>query len=58
MKPGDSVRMKSGGPLMSVEEMPVTDGVEHINCVWFEDQGGVWALRRAAFIQSVLKLDE
>lgn len=66
MKPGDVVKLKSGGPNMTVEETPSVDGVERVNCVWFEehsgssaidgpDNGGIWELKRAGFLSAVLR---
>lgn len=40
MKPGDTVQLKSGGPVMTIEN--VTDGVAM--CSWFNrDSDGGWS---------------
>jgi uncharacterized protein YodC (DUF2158 family) len=33
---GDTVRLKSGGPLMTVTEIEDRQGVKSVFCVWFE----------------------
>ena len=35
--PGDNVRLKSGGPLMTIQKM----GVEFANCTWFDEDNEV-----------------
>lgn len=32
---GDVVRLKSGGPTMTVNGLTLLDGVVHVECVWF-----------------------
>lgn len=40
IKKGDVVVLKSGGPLMSVEEVGSYSGIENgANCVWFSKDG-------------------
>jgi uncharacterized protein YodC (DUF2158 family) len=36
-KPGDNVRVKSGGPLMTIQKI----GVEFANCTWFDENNDV-----------------
>jgi len=37
--PGDVVKLKSGGPLMTVSSMGTSDkGVQVANCCWFSEQ--------------------
>lgn len=36
-KPGDNVRLKSGGPLMTIQKM----GPEFANCTWFDEDNEV-----------------
>jgi len=39
IKPGSLVRLKSGGPLMTVADVfEVETGVEKATCVWFADK--------------------
>ncbi len=59
MKPGDIVRLRSGGPLMTIEEQLSIDGVERVRCVWFQDEsggtvGGPWSIHRADFLPATL----
>lgn len=34
-KPGDTVQLKSGGPVMTIESMEAGEGVTYALCVWF-----------------------
>ena len=52
-KVGDVVRLKSGGPAMTVEEGPNEDG--KVLCMWFEKNGKTAA---ALFLPSMLKEGE
>lgn len=50
IKKGDVVRLKSGGPAMTVEEYPVIlvpkgEDNTHAKCVWFNDK----ELKQASF---------
>tara|TARA_B100000315_G_scaffold236682_1_gene252732 strand:- start:3703 stop:3876 length:174 start_codon:yes stop_codon:yes gene_type:complete len=39
IKVGDTVRLKSGGPLMTVEHIDETEGIASVLCSWFvEDE--------------------
>jgi uncharacterized protein YodC (DUF2158 family) len=40
-KPGDLVKVKSGGPVMTVEQVGITAMLEEpaVRCVWFEKVG-------------------
>jgi uncharacterized protein YodC (DUF2158 family) len=35
-KPGDTVRLRSGGPIMTVERLGTVGGETAVWCVWFE----------------------
>jgi len=51
-KPGDIVRLKSGGPAMTVTRLGPT-GVENgVTCQWFNDKS---KLKTGAFSQDALK---
>ena len=45
MKPGEVVRLKSGGPTMTVTgEGSTVNGIEHVACTWFaHDSGGAYS---------------
>jgi uncharacterized protein YodC (DUF2158 family) len=49
-KEGDLVRLKSGGPVMTVEELYDED----LSCVWFEKVGNKQVMQRGSFRPSVL----
>jgi uncharacterized protein YodC (DUF2158 family) len=51
MKQGDVVQLKSGGPLMTVQEVKPTA----ILCSWFDDKHN---LKNAAFPEAMLDLYE
>jgi uncharacterized protein YodC (DUF2158 family) len=36
IKVGETVRLKSGGPLMTVEKIESFQGVQKASCVWFD----------------------
>jgi len=36
MRVGDKVRLKAGGPLMTVEAVKQTAGGIQVHCVWFD----------------------
>lgn len=50
-EPGDQVRLKSGGPEMTVEE--VSEGGETLTCVWWVEKKGVFERRH--FNSSVVR---
>jgi uncharacterized protein YodC (DUF2158 family) len=37
MQPGEKVRLKAGGPLMTVESVETVGGKEIAHCVWFDN---------------------
>ncbi|MGE4281296.1 MAG: YodC family protein [Magnetospirillum sp.] len=53
IKPGDEVRLKSGGPVMTVEHAGTSDmtGDDFAVCVWFNDKR---ELKRETFSPVVL----
>jgi uncharacterized protein YodC (DUF2158 family) len=51
IKKGDTVRLKSGGPLMTVEDATYSDSVR---CIWFDDKK---QRQREEFDAETLKLD-
>jgi uncharacterized protein YodC (DUF2158 family) len=49
-KPGDVVRLKSGGPRMTVEQVGKTQfGDDGVWCVWFETSGSRQVAKRETF---------
>ncbi|MDP8208157.1 MAG: DUF2158 domain-containing protein [Candidatus Electryonea clarkiae] len=53
IKPGDVVRLKSGGPKMSVQW--INDEVNQVNCTWFD---GKDKLEKKNFAAEVLIKEE
>jgi len=53
-KPGDLVRVKSGGPIMTVEQVGKTAMLEEdaVWCVWFEKVGNKQVARKDTFAPS------
>ncbi|BBD98875.1 DUF2158 domain-containing protein [Sphingobium amiense] len=56
-EPGDVVRLKSGGPLMTVEQVGTAamTGEDTVWCVWFEKIGNRQARQEATFRPSSLE---
>ncbi len=56
-EPGDMVRLKSGGPTMTVEQVGKKSmtGEDAIWCVWFEKVGNKQVVQRDTFPPVVLK---
>ncbi len=56
--PGDVVRLKSGGPLMTVVEVGETAMLKEpaVFCTWFESEGGKNVLKKEAFAPAVLEI--
>ena len=56
-KLGDLVRLKSGGPLMTVEQVGerAMTGGEAVWCVWFETVGNKQLMKRETFPPVVLE---
>lgn len=50
-KEGDRVRLKSGGPTMTVEEIYDED----LSCVWFDKVGNKQVIQRGSFRPVVLE---
>lgn len=50
-EPGDTVQLKSGGPLMTVEQVgkAAMTGEDTVWCVWFEKVGSRQARQEATF---------
>lgn len=38
LKPGDTVRLKSGGPMMTVDHI-ITPARDSAYCIWFDNDG-------------------
>ncbi|ECC5188657.1 YodC family protein [Salmonella enterica] len=57
-KVGDLVRLKSGGPLMTVEQVgeSAMTGGEAVWCVWFEMVGKNQVVKRETFSPCVLEI--
>jgi uncharacterized protein YodC (DUF2158 family) len=51
-KPGDTVRLKSGGPLMTVAEIEEND---FVRCAWFDDKR---LPQDKAFLEAILEADD
>lgn len=56
-KTGDTVRLKSGGPLMTVEVAPTGQGQE-VQCVWFNSDGGKHTRESGYFRPEMLESDD
>jgi uncharacterized protein YodC (DUF2158 family) len=54
MQPGEKVRLKSGGPLMTVESVETVGGKAMVHCVWFDNEHNE---RRASYAESALVED-
>jgi uncharacterized protein YodC (DUF2158 family) len=59
-KPSDLVRLKSGGPLMTVEKVGQTAMTqeEAVWCVWFEKVGNKQVVQRDSFAPVLLEKSE
>jgi len=59
-KPGDLVRVKSGGPIMTVEQIGKTAMLEEdaVWCVWFEKVGNKQVAQKDTFAPVVLEKAE
>jgi uncharacterized protein YodC (DUF2158 family) len=59
-KPGDLVRVKSGGPLMTVEQVGITAMLQEpaVWCVWFEKVGNKQVPQKETFSPNVLEKAE
>ena len=53
-KAGDTVRLKSGGPLMTVELVHDNYGSPQVSCTWFEKT----KLERGGFVPDALKISD
>lgn len=55
--PGDLVRLKSGGPLMTVEQVGKLSHTEEdaVWCVWFEKVGSKQTVQRDTFAPALLE---
>lgn len=53
---GDVVRLKSGGPRMTVENLGDRLGDEVVCCVWFEKVGNKQIVKRDAFPPITLEM--
>ena len=49
---GDTVRLKSGGPTMTVEAVDHHEGVNTVHCVWFDDKK---QLQRQTFPMAIVE---
>jgi uncharacterized protein YodC (DUF2158 family) len=38
-KAGDTVKLKSGGPFMTIESISEYNGIKKARCVWFDEKG-------------------
>lgn len=49
-KPGDVVRLKSDGPLMTINSIdPNSKGISVAYCEWFNQEGHAYELKHAHF---------
>lgn len=60
IKPGDLVRLKSGGPLMTVESVGTRamTGNEEVWCVWSDRVGNKQVIQRDTFPHAVLEISQ
>jgi uncharacterized protein YodC (DUF2158 family) len=54
LKVGDTVRLRSGGPLMTIEGFETGGGEQKAQCVWIERN----AEKRSNYIPAVLAFDD
>jgi uncharacterized protein YodC (DUF2158 family) len=59
-KPGDLVRVRSGGPVMTVEQAgkSAMHGQDTVWCVWFEKVGNKQVAQKETFAPAVLEKAE
>lgn len=57
LKPGDVVRMKSGGPRMILIEEPVKAPLETVLCAWFREKDQTFTEDRLAVV-SLKKVED
>jgi uncharacterized protein YodC (DUF2158 family) len=59
-KTGDVVKLKSGGPLMTVEKIGRTQFSDEdaVWCTWFETTGGKRVVQRETFASAMLEKEE
>lgn len=50
---GDTVQLKSGGLVMTVESLQQHEGVDMVSCVWFDEKNEV---RRQTFPVTVVEI--
>lgn len=55
MQPGNTVRLKSGGPLMTIESVETIGDKTIVHCVWFDHDHNE---RRESYPTTVLIEDE
>jgi uncharacterized protein YodC (DUF2158 family) len=53
MRVGDKVRLKAGGPLMTVESVKETSAGTQVHCVWFDHDHNE---RRAQYPEAALEV--
>ncbi len=56
--PGDTVRLKSGSPTMTVEQTGTSEmtGIEFVSCTWFEKIGARHDVKRESFSPATLEV--
>jgi uncharacterized protein YodC (DUF2158 family) len=54
LRVGDTVRLKSGGPLMTIEGFDSGVGEQKAQCVWIESN----TEKRSSYIPAVLAFDD
>ena len=55
-KRGDTVQLKSGGPIMTIMSIdPGLDGTPMLSCVWFAGQAQQYGTFQADTVKAVIK---